>query len=87
MVFNLTCRFIQPFNRRTFHEKNVFQNKHRYIVITKRSIRYTVLFLPPEDAAPESVALAQVLSLLLGQLEQCLPPYLSKDQRLITRAR
>ena len=67
-------------------QKNVFQNKHRYIVITKRSIRYTVLFLPPEDAAPESVALAQVLSLLLGQLEQCLPPYLSKDQRLITKS-
>ena len=66
-------------------KKNVFQNKHRCIVIAKRSIRYTVLFLPPEDAAPESVALAQFLSLLLRQ-EQCLPTDLSKDRRLIAIA-
>ena len=59
--------------------KNVFQNKHRCIVIAKRSIRCTVLFPPPEDAAPESVALAQVLSFLLGQ-EQCLPTALSKTR-------
>ena len=78
-----SCYFIEPLHHRTFYEKNVFQNKHRCIVIAKRSIRCSVLFPPLEDAAPESVTLAQVLSLLLGQLEQCLPTALREDQTLI----